>query len=721
MEIKFIPEDDTVFIKLKAGHSSTTKVLDERCSLGVDDSGDIVWATLFDVSDGVNLDILPSGLMEEVRNCLLQHNIWELPQCPQNLDWEFPENRNRKKVGYNNQGAAHFTGASFRNVIRETTQNSLDAVANKGAPVTIQIRKEDLDVDLVGGSDLLAHIKACVQTSKVSNDKQPLLALESYMKDAIQKHSLPTLKISEANTTGASDVPHEDGTSMWEALTNAEGVDVKATADSAGRHGIGKNAPYTVSIPRMVLYSTTYEDNNGETKSLFIGRCMLVSHEYGGIGYSHEGYLGAPDFMPLGDEAIHAKFRRRNPGLDLYIVGFDVHDDTDWRPLAAAAAITNFFHSINNGKVVFDIDGLTIDQNTIMDIAEEQGEEDLLTGETLRFLSVSSQEPDATTILEGIGQVNLYLRVYEDRERTERDIAIVRDSGMLITSELSRMNLPRMRRERSFSRNLKGFTAIIECLSQGKPSLLRDAESTSHDEISTGHILDPGRRRQADRQIRRLADWVKDQISTKTYRELTHASDEANELNKYVSLVGQRNQTEGKGTQRTDITITTPREIVSGLAPPSRVRSRGNASVIVPSDSPGGQPRGGPGKSRRRSGRRRNYSSQRREHSFARLRMMPNGIGNTHSLIAVFDAPRGELKNVKLVTVGEDGSEKVMGLRPQVKINGKQVTTKNDAVRSIKPTSGAERVVMEIHTREPILDDGQLLKGFYLRAEGTAE
>ena len=131
----------------------------------------------------------------------------------------------------------------------------------------------------------------------------------------------------------------------------------------------------------------------------------------------------------------------------------------------------------------------------------------------------TTQGPVESIFIDGIGQVNLYLNVYEDPERTQREVAIVRDSGMLITDQLSRMNLRGMRRGSSFPRQAKGFTAIIECLSPDQASLLKDSESTSHDEIRTDNIIDQVRRRQANRQLDKLATWVKGQLREKTHRE----------------------------------------------------------------------------------------------------------------------------------------------------------------------------------------------------------
>ena len=380
--------------------------------------------------------------------------------------WQFPQSPNRKNFGFNNQGVAHFTGDRFRNVIREVVQNSLDAVEDETLPVGISIHQEAMPVSVFAGESLKEIVDLCIQTARVPTDKPILEKIAQDLERAIQSGAMPALTITETNTTGASDILTEGKEiSMWDALTNSEGVDIKAQPDSGGKHGIGKNAPYNISSPRTVLYSTKFKTTeNDAMQSLFIGRSMLVSHQdKEGKHYTYEGYLGAPGFYPLQDDAIAPAFRRDTPGLTLYIVGFTPPDDTDWQTLSVEAAVANFFHSIVKGKVVFDVAGKSVNADNIR--SNLKGVEP----ETRNFVAASGQPPVATTHIDGIGAVNLYLDLSEDPEDNRREVALVRDSGMLITDKLSSMNLPGLRRESSLPRNLKGFTAIVECISAKTP------------------------------------------------------------------------------------------------------------------------------------------------------------------------------------------------------------------------------------------------------------
>ena len=154
---------------------------------------------------------------------------------------------------------------------------------------------------------------------------------------------------------------------------------------------------------------------------------------------------------------------------------------------------------------------------------------------------------------------------------------------MLLTDQLSRMNLKGMRREGSFSRHLKGFTSIIECLSPDQPSLLKDSESPSHDEIRTDNIVDPVKRRKANAQLDKLAAWVRGQITEKTTRVSDSRIGEANELNKYIALDGDSDPGQGNGHRTPAIAITPAEPVPSGV---SRMqgRSRRLTHVIVRSE-----------------------------------------------------------------------------------------------------------------------------------------
>ena len=90
--------------------------------------------------------------------------------------WKFPINEGRKIVGFNNQGVSHFTGDRFRNVIRETAQNSGDVVQDATKPVTIKMSSTHIPMHLLDGEGLATTLALCLERSKVPSDKPALAA-----------------------------------------------------------------------------------------------------------------------------------------------------------------------------------------------------------------------------------------------------------------------------------------------------------------------------------------------------------------------------------------------------------------------------------------------------------------------------------------------------------------------------------------------------------------
>jgi len=137
------------------------------------------------------------------------------------------------------------------------------------------------------------------------------------------------LRISDLGTTG---VPggDEEMNSPWFGLVHSRGVSVKNDATSAGAFGIGKDAPLAASQFRTVIYST--KTQAGEVA--LQGICRLATHEVDGAKTQGTGFIGnhhaeSHSFSAMRKaNEIPEIFRRENPGLDVWMVGFQ--GETDW-------------------------------------------------------------------------------------------------------------------------------------------------------------------------------------------------------------------------------------------------------------------------------------------------------------------------------------------------------------------------------------------------------
>ena len=77
MEIRHHTEEDAIFIRLRSGQSSYTRKLDENRYVGHDAEDRLIWVSLLNVSDGVDLDMLEGKELQEASSFLEEHNLRE--------------------------------------------------------------------------------------------------------------------------------------------------------------------------------------------------------------------------------------------------------------------------------------------------------------------------------------------------------------------------------------------------------------------------------------------------------------------------------------------------------------------------------------------------------------------------------------------------------------------------------------------------------------------
>ncbi len=493
--------------------------------------------------------------------------------------WQFPRNEANENEGPHDVGVTHFMANREESIIRETIQNSLDAQSDPNRPVEVEFKIDSIPTSTFDASELADALRAAAD-SPHNNDKE-------YEEQFNRAHrllrrneegSLDILKITDSNTTGADDEPRPNGApSKWEALTKGTGSNEKDQRDAAGSYGLGKFAAFAVTDLRTVLYSVAYKSNS-QLHRRFQGKAILVSHERGGRRFRRIGYLGAADFWPLKDSEVPRPFRLQAPGTALYILGYEAK--SGWKQTGVNAAIKHFFHAVVHGKlkVAFDMDDVKeVAADNVLDLATSNKVDE----KTSRFVKVSGLEPVGHTAINGIGKVSLRIQIYEDSPG-RREIALIRDAGMMITDNAKDMNIRGLGR---FPQHWKGFTAIIECLSFGKPSLLRDSESPQHNKISLDYIVDPTRKTEAKQRLAELGQWCYGRIAELAEPVLSE-TENAQEVAQYLHVEdegeqGKRGNARGEH-DREGVTVTSPYQ--SNQAPPHiRLRgSRSRARVVTP-------------------------------------------------------------------------------------------------------------------------------------------
>ncbi len=434
--------------------------------------------------------------------------------------------------------------------------------------------------------------------------------------------------------------------------------------------------------------------DDGGLRHRFQGKTILVSHEdTDGVKRRKTGYLG-DGYEPLCDSGVPKDFRRNEPGLSIYLPGYEPKDG--WVGTSVKAVIDNFFHAIVHGGLEAAIDGHIVDSSTISKYQVSQ--------QTTGFIQVSQTAPVAETEIADIGRVTLRLSVGDHPGK--RQMALVRDAGMMISDNPRDMKLPGLGR---FPSHWLGFTAIIECLSEGKSSVLRESESPSHSSISTDQISDSSRRKRATDALKELGSWCREQIRERAEPKPSENVENAAVIARYLPIKDEEGPSSDVqvGVNR-ELAITVPQQ--SNRAPRRNYSQQGRR-VLGQGTGNNGDVEQGENKGKRSQRRRPGSAPREISAAFTGMRFRTGTRRDTHSLVVTFDNPPDTLRNIQLMASAEDGQDVPIGIR-EAYAGNRKLTVKHNKVTSL-PQSKSGRYSIEFVTQVPVSN-----KTYYLRIGG---
>ena len=611
--------------------------------------------------------------------------------------WQFPRNEAGEHEGPNDAGITHFMNSRKDSVIRETIQNSLDARLDPSKPVKVKFEISRRAPSDFAVPSLIEALNAAVRSA--DNDDAHRAQFQRGIKLLSGGGSIQCLSITDSNTTGADDIPRPHGApSKWEALTKGTGSNAKDQRDAAGSYGLGKFAAFAVTDIRTVLYSVAYV-SGGMLHHRFQGKTILVSHRTSsGEECRRIGYLGDSNYQPLVDTSVPRPFRLKEPGTSLHIPGYKAEER--WQNASIRTLVKHFFHAIIHGKLEVEVDGMIVKADNI--------NVQPLDKQTTNFVRASQSPLIARTHIADIGDVTLRIEVSKEPSDRRREIALVRDAGMMITAQRGNMGL-RLAGS-AIPGHWHGFTAIIECLSHGELSLLREAESPAHDRISTDYISDSDQRKIATAKLNDLGTWVKERIRQYAEPNLSDDSENVDELAPWLSI---EDEGSGKGNGSVpgtqSVELTTPYQ---SNRPPPRLRVRRGKSVSAPGPGTGSEPvfPDGPPKNKRRTKKPWTGGSFSAPAAFANSRFRVGKRRPTHSVIVTFNNHEEPLRDVQLVAVGEDGQDVPMGII-KAYVDGEAVKVTNGDTLPVLDSGSNERLSIEFVTREPVMNKTFQIKG----------
>lgn len=379
-------------------------------------------------------------------------------------------------IGPNDPIVQNFKGNPYYSIVRESIQNSLDAVNNTNKPVIVSFDHFTLyKKDYPKFFDIENHIKLGLEYYKNNANAQRLFGnMTKYLSD--NKGSLTCLRISDYNTKGM-DYKVDSTDCRFYGFLLSGGVSNK-DKNSGGSFGFGKGAYFALSELKTIIVSS--KDKKGNV--IFQGSTRLTTHkDKKGNRLSGIGHYGSSKDSPTTEKIeIPSSFIRKETGTDISIIG--IKDMADKKETLIKSVLNNFWLAIHEGKLIVEINKKTIiNKDTLEGLMDQyfhnDSEQSLNDIERWNpkpyYKAVKNQGSDQNTFkvfeenLKTLGKVTLYMYV---------------DKNAGLPNRISFFRKPKMVVFKNTFSQIKGFAGVLVCDNKKGDAILREMENPAHNE-----------------------------------------------------------------------------------------------------------------------------------------------------------------------------------------------------------------------------------------------
>ena len=268
--------------------------------------------------------------------------------------WSFQQwNDKMTYFGPNDAIIQSFNKDFYDSLVRESIQNSLDAVADHTKPVRVSFNFDKISIDDYPELFRLHdHIKGCLESHADNQRAEELYApMLDYLPQSVRS-TIDIITVSDSNTNG---MEYEVGNpkNTFSAFTKSVGLSVKSSKTSGGSFGFGKAAYFQMSPLRSILVSTMTPNGN----TFFEGVTRLCTHSLNGVEYTDMGYYDSNDGKPVEGNLIPEKFLRKEAGTSISLLGkySDAGSISNMKSELTKAVLRNFWLAIYQEKLAVTI------------------------------------------------------------------------------------------------------------------------------------------------------------------------------------------------------------------------------------------------------------------------------------------------------------------------------------------------------------------------------
>lgn len=474
--------------------------------------------------------------------------------------WHFFEHLGEgNEVSLNDSSTLTFNRDVWNSLVRESIQNSLDAVDRDSEPVKVSFSFNHIDPhEWPNFMQLKEHMQGCID---LFTDNDALKDFYNhrihFLEEAMTAGKLWYLEIMDSNTTGMTYHPGESRGPFY-SFVLCQGNSEKRAGNHGGSFGIGKAAYFNASFLRTVLVSSMDQDRN----VAFCGVVRLSTHKFEGTKRCNQGFYNLDGKTTLRESTdqhdIPAIFHMDRPGSRFCIMGIQKGIIKDGIEGIRRGVVRNFFQAIaaNHLEVKINVEGetrVTIDNSdTDNNIAGHIA--NLYPNKTDQIRSMSNFNPrgyfEAVKLYDG---ANPDIRLFEEELE---DLGTVRlylksDPEGKGGTAFMRRNLMLVER---VTRKRNPFFSTFICDNVKGDELLGTIEPPSHDNWDPNCFRDkdtrPDEYRRRRDAYKRLMEWIDAKIDT-VFVPAGSTHDSMDKLREYVSMP----LTEDEADQQSDAAL----------------------------------------------------------------------------------------------------------------------------------------------------------------------
>lgn len=448
--------------------------------------------------------------------------------------WYFTSNGNGQNTGLNDAGINTFAAGDnwVNSLVRETIQNSLDAVLDTEKPVEVEFRNFLMKKsDFPGNEQFKNILQSCYDEQKIYKDAEKFFNRARHIFTESENNSsndcISVLRMSDFNTIRLEGADTNRNEETWGRLVKGNGVSNQGST-AGGSFGIGKSSSFGCSELHTVFYASL---DRTEIKS-YIGVARLVTFKdekckgadnpdglTTGIGYYAQSnlknaILELPNF--------EQDYLRTTSGTDIYIMGMVAVDNI--KNTFIDAVLNNFLVSLWDNKLVvrlkFEDEEVTLNQSNVKTYIEQMVERkkegtksEKEAAETIQNYYDSLTLPESDVVRKIIldtkeygekfgfqnGDAILYLLKKEEGGTVNRKILVTRNAGMKLFE----------------MRNLSGtipFTGVLRIIGETMSRKFRLMETAAHDNWVTQNEACRDNSKYYNDMQKYLKKYIKDKI-----------------------------------------------------------------------------------------------------------------------------------------------------------------------------------------------------------------